>query len=198
MQAAAALIGTALALGSLAAALGLAWPAWPKLSGARPSTLWIAAGLVLAFAALAAFGRWSLLPAGAALIYLALTDLRRFSLPWAGLVTLAVAVGMDIALSPDTARERLSVGVVTGIFLFSLREWSGKPPKLGLGDVLLAGLAAALVGWRVAVVMLALSAFAPLLLQRLTGRSGPVPFGFWLCLTTLVAGFVGALWETAA
>ncbi len=198
MQATAALIGTALALGSLAAALGLAWPAWPKLSGARPSTLWIAAGLVLAFAALASFGRWSLLPAGAALIYLALTDLRRFSLPWSGLLALAVAVGVDVALSPETARERLSVGVVAGIFLFSLREWSGKPPKLGLGDVLLAGMAAALVGWRVAVVMLALAAFAPLLLQRLTGRSGPVPFGFWLCLTTLVAGFVGALWEAAA
>jgi prepilin signal peptidase PulO-like enzyme (type II secretory pathway) len=114
------------------------------------------------------------------------------------LLALAVAVGVDVALSPETARERLSVGVVAGIFLFSLREWSGKPPKLGLGDVLLAGMAAALVGWRVAAVMLALAAFAPLLLQRLTGRSGPVPFGFWLCLTTLVAGFVGALWEAAA
>lgn len=197
MQAAAALTLAAAGLGALAAALGLAWPAWPKLSGARTSTLWIAAGLVLAFAALASFGRWSLLPAGAALIYLALTDLRRFSLPWAGLLALAVAVGVDIALSPDTARERLSVGVVTGIFLFSLREWSGKPPKLGLGDVLLAGMAAALVGWRVAVVMLAVAAFAPLLLQRLTGRSGPVPFGFWLCLVTLVAGLVGALLEAA-
>ena len=196
MQAAAALIDPrlsagalalgGLALGGLAAVLGLAWPAWPTLRGARPRFLWIAAGLVLVFAAGAAFGRWSLLPAGAALIYLALTDLRRFSLPWAGLAALALAVGLDIALHPETARERVGVGVVTGLYLFSIRHWSGKPPKLGLGDVLLAGFAAALVGWRVAVLMLALAAFAPLLLQRLQRREGPVPFGFWLSLTTLV------------
>lgn len=196
MQAVAALIAfplflAALALGGLAAVLGLSWPARPRLSGARPRTLWIAAGLVLAFAAGAAFTRWSLLPAGAVLVYLALTDLRRFSLPWAGLAALALAVGLDIALHPETARERLSVGGVTGLFLFSIRHWSGKPPKLGLGDVLLVGFAAALVGWRVAVPMLALAALAPLLLQRRQRREGPVPLGFWLSLATLLT--VGAV-----
>lgn len=191
MQAAASLIAAALALGALAAALGLAWPAWPRLTGARSRALWVAAGLVLAFAALAPFGRWSLLPAGAALIYLALTDLRRFSLPWAGLAALALAVGLDIALHLDTARERLFVGVVTGLLLFSIRHWSGKPPKLGFGDVLLAGMAAALVGWRGAMVMLALAAFAPLLLQSLQRRQGPVPFGFWLSLAALPFAFLG-------
>lgn len=192
MQTAAILIAAALALGALAAALGLAWPAWPKLTGARSRALWVAVGLVLTFAALAAFGRWSLLPAGAALIYLALTDLRRFSLPWAGLAALALAVGLDIALHPAAARERLGVGVVTGLFLFSIRHWSGKPPKLGFGDVLLAAMAAALVGWRVAAVMLALAAFAPLVMQRLQRREGPVPFGFWLSLTALPFAFLAA------
>lgn len=190
MQTAAALIAGASALGALAAVLGLSWPAWPKLSGARPLTLWIAVGLVLAMAVLAPFGRWSLLPPGAALIYLALTDLRRFSLPWAGLVALAVTVGFDLALHPQSARERLMVGVVTGLGLFSIRDWSGKPPRLGLGDVLLAGLAAALVGWRVAVLMLALAAFAPLLVQRLQRREGPAPLGFWIAATALPFAFL--------
>jgi prepilin signal peptidase PulO-like enzyme (type II secretory pathway) len=198
VQTAAALIDprlplAALALGGAAAGLGLAWPGRPKLTGARPHSLWTAAGLVLVFAAVAPLGRWSLLPAGAALIYLALTDLRRFSLPWAGLLALALAASLDIALHPETAAERLSVGVVTGLFLFSIRHWSGKPPKLGLGDVLLAGLAAALVGWRVAAPMLALAAFAPLMLQRLQRREGPVPFGFWLSLAALPAIGAAAL-----
>lgn len=190
MQAAAILIAGALALGNLAAVLGLAWPGWPRLTGARSRALWVAAGLVLGFAVLSPFGRWSLLPAGSALIYLALTDLRRFSLPWPGLVALAMATALDLALHPATAKHRLLVGVVAGIFLLTLRHWSGKPPKIGEGDAVLAGLAAALVGWRVAPAMMALAAFAPLLWQLATRRRGPVPFGFWLSLAALPAAFL--------
>ncbi|MDB5469153.1 MAG: hypothetical protein JWR84_713 [Caulobacter sp.] len=187
MQTTPALIAAALALGVPAAALGLAWPAWPKLAGAKPTTLWIAAGLVIAFAALAPFGRWSLLPAGAALIFLALTDLRRFSLPWPGLAALALALALDVALHPETAKERLLVGFISGVLLHSLRRWSGTPPKLGEGDAVLAGLAAALTGWRLAALMLSLAAFAPLLLQLVLRRKGPIPFGFWLSLAALPA-----------
>ena len=190
MQTTTALIAAALALGVIAAALGLAWPAWPKPGGAKASTLWIAAGLVIAFAALAPFGRWSLLPAGAALIYLALTDLRRFSLPWAGLAALALAVALDIGLHPQTVRERLLTGVIAGAALLALRDWTGKPPRLGVGDALLAGLTATLVGWRLAPLMMALAALAPLLLQMVLRRKGPVPFGFWLALAALPAAFL--------
>lgn len=184
MQTAAALIVTALGLGAPAAVLGLSWPAW-RLSGAKPSTLWVAAGLVLLLAALAPFGRWSLLPVGAALIYLALTDLRRFSLPWPGLLILAATVALDLALQPQSVVERLTTGLVTALLLFSLRHWSGKPPKLGFGDVILAGLVATLVGWRFAAPMLAVAALAPLLIQRVQRREGPVPFGFWIAVTAL-------------
>lgn len=187
MQAAAALSAAALALGTLGALLGLSWPGWPRVAGARPSTLWIAAGLVVAFAACAPFGRWSLLPAGAVLIFLALTDLRRFSLPTIGLTLLGMAVGLDLAQHPLTAWHRLLTGAVALFAFLALRRLSGKPPKLGFGDVLLAGLAAALIDWRLAPLAFALAALAPLALQRLTGRSGPVPFGFWLALATLPA-----------
>lgn len=191
MQAAAALSAAALALGALGAVLGLSWPGWPRLTGARPSSLWVAAGLVVAFAALAPFGRWSLLPAGAVLIFLALTDLRRFSLPAIGLTLLGLAVGLDLALHPLTAWHRLLAGAIALFTFLALRHLSGKPPKLGFGDVLLAGLAAALIDWRLAPVSFALAALGPLALQRLTGRSGPVPFGFWLSLATLLVAGMG-------
>ena len=186
MQAAAALIAAALALGVLAAALGLAWPG-RNPGGAKASTLWIAAALIIAFAVLAPFSRWSLLPAGAILIFLALTDLRRFSLPIAGLSLLGVAVTLDVLAHPMTAWHRLLVGAITLFAFLALRQLSGKPPRLGFGDVVLAGLAAILIDWRLAPLAFALAAFVPLALQRLTGRAGPVPFGFWLALATLVA-----------
>ncbi|RYF89089.1 MAG: hypothetical protein EON95_19360 [Caulobacteraceae bacterium] len=181
----------ALALGSLAAIFGLSWPARPRLTGTRRRTLWIAVALVVAFAVLTAFGRWSLLPAGAVLIFLALTDLRRFSLPLTGLALLGLAVALDLALHPQTAWHRLLTGGVALLAFLALRQLSGKPAKLGFGDVLLAGLAAGLIGWRLAPLAFALAALAPLALQRLTGRAGPVPFGFWLSFATLIAAAAG-------
>jgi prepilin signal peptidase PulO-like enzyme (type II secretory pathway) len=192
LQAAATLTAAALALGTLAAAFGLSWPAWPTLKGARPATLWVAGGLVIVLTVLAPFGRWSLLPAGAALVFLALTDLRRFSLPWIGLTLFGMALGLDLAQHPNTAWERLLTGAVALLAFLSLRQLSGKPPKLGAGDVLLAALAAALIGWRLAPLAFALAALSPLALQGLTGRRGPVPFGFWLSLATLPAAFLAA------
>jgi prepilin signal peptidase PulO-like enzyme (type II secretory pathway) len=190
VQAAATLIAAGLCLGGLAAALGLSWPARPKLTGARPATLWIAAGLVVALAALAPFGRWSLLPAGAVLVFLALTDLRRFSLPTFGLTVLGIALALDLNQDPSMAWERLLTGAVALFAFLAIRHVSGRPPKLGAGDVLLAGLAAALIGWRLAPLAFALAALAPLALQRLTRRGGPTPFGFWLALAALPAAFL--------
>lgn len=190
MQAAPALIGAALALGTAAAILGLAWPRLFRLTGVRPSTLWIAAGLAIALAALAPVGGWSLLPAGAVLVFLALTDLRRYSLPMIGLAILAMAVGLDLARTPPTAGERLLAGGAALVAFLAIRHFSGKPPKLGAGDVVLAAMAAALIGWRLAPVAFALAALAPLALQRVTGRAGPAPFGFWLALATLPAAFL--------
>lgn len=181
-----------MALGGVAAVLGLAWPAWPRLTGARSRAFWVATALVLVFAALAPFGRWSLLPAGAALVYLALTDLRRFSLPWLGLTLLGAAIALDIALSPHDAWPRLATGAVVLLAALTLRQLSGSQPRLGFGDVVLAALAAALLDWRLTPLVFALAALAPLTLQRLSGRSGPVPFGFWLCLATLIAAPLAA------
>lgn len=187
MQAAPTLIAAALALGGAAALFGLAWPAWPRPTGARPAFLWTALGLVLIYAALAPLGRWSLLPAGAVLIFLALADLRRFSLPTIGLVVLALAAALDLALQPQTAGPRLLTGAAAFLAFLALRQFTGSPPKLGMGDVLLAGLAALLIDWPLVPLAFALAALAPLVLQRLTRRTGPVPFGFWLSAATLIA-----------
>jgi prepilin signal peptidase PulO-like enzyme (type II secretory pathway) len=60
-------------------------------------------------------------------------------------------------------------------------------PGLGEGDVMLAACLGALVGWRLAPMVVSAAALAALLALVLTGRRGPVPFGFWLCASAAPA-----------
>ncbi|HZZ88278.1 MAG TPA: prepilin peptidase [Caulobacteraceae bacterium] len=147
-----------------------------------------AAGLVAGVAAAAAsqlsVQAWTF-ALGLTLAYVALVDLRRFSIPIAGLAALAVEVALALTREPtlEARLARLATGAVLALALELLRRFAarGRRSGLGGGDVLLAALLGALVGWRYAAPMVAAAALAPLGVQALRRRSGPVAFGAWLC-----------------
>jgi leader peptidase (prepilin peptidase) / N-methyltransferase len=156
----------------------------------------LAGGLAAAAAAQPLVGAW-IFAVALTLTYIALVDLRRFSIPAWGLGVLALEVALALAAEPamDDKLARLAAGAALGLGFETLRRLvrRGGRPGLGVGDVLLAGLFGALVGWRLAAPMACLAALAPLAIQRISRRSGPVPFGFWLSLS---AGLCLALVET--
>jgi leader peptidase (prepilin peptidase)/N-methyltransferase len=124
---------------------------------------------------------------GLTLGYIALVDLRRFSIPIAGLFALAAEVALALLVQPSTEERfaRLATGAALVLALELLRRVAtrGVRPGLGGGDVLLSGLLGALVGWRFAAPMVALAALAPLAIQAIGRRRGPTPFGAWLCVS---------------
>jgi leader peptidase (prepilin peptidase)/N-methyltransferase len=147
-----------------------------------------AAGLVSGLAAALqpslSLAAWSF-GLGLALSYVALVDLRRFSIPWWGLGALALGLGLAVAAEPTTGAQvaRLATAGALAVAFEALRRFGGRGGRrlgLGAGDVLLAALLGGLVGWRLAAPMVSLGALAPLTLQFIQRRSGPTPFGFWL------------------
>jgi prepilin signal peptidase PulO-like enzyme (type II secretory pathway) len=144
------------------------------------------AGLICGIAAAAAdrpaMQAW-IFAVGMTLIYIALVDLRRFSIPSAGIASLGIEAALALILS-SRAEERLATGAVLALALAALRRFSGRGKRAGLGggDILLAGLLGVLVNWRLAAPMVALAAVAPLAVQLVRRKSGPVPFGFWLSI----------------
>ncbi len=180
--------------GLLAGLLGGLFAArWPRLP--TPATLKLAAprilalgagfGLVSGLAVLAHPLDYWLIPAGAVLAYLGLTDLRRFSIPLPGLALLALLAAIDLWQGGERL-ERLATGIVIALVLETLRRL-GRRQGLGAGDVVLAGLLGVLVNWRLASAMIAAAALAPLAIQAVSRRRGPTPFGFWLSLAGLAA-----------
>jgi leader peptidase (prepilin peptidase)/N-methyltransferase len=144
----------------------------------------LASGIAAAAAAAPAVQLW-IFALGLTLTYIALVDLRRFSIPIRGLAALAAELLLLLVFGTqmDDGLTRLASGGALALGLETLRRFVGRPgrPGLGAGDVLLAGVVGALVGWRLAAPVVALAALAPLLLQGLRRKSGPTPFGFWLC-----------------
>jgi prepilin signal peptidase PulO-like enzyme (type II secretory pathway) len=148
-----------------------------------------AAGLVGGIAAAATadlrVGGWAFAVA-LTLTYVALVDLRRFSIPLWGLAALAVEAALAVAVEPtmEARLARLAAGGVLALAFETLRRLvrRGGRAGLGAGDVMLAGLLGVLVNWRLAAPMVALAALAPLAVQTIGRKSGPVPFGFWLSL----------------
>jgi leader peptidase (prepilin peptidase)/N-methyltransferase len=146
-----------------------------------------AAGLAsgLAAAAAAEPGRqlW-IFAVGLTLTYIALVDLRRFSIPAFGLAALGLEALLAIIAAPSMEAKlaRLATGGALALGFETLRRFArrGRRAGLGVGDVLLAGLLGALVSWRLAAPMVSLAALTPLAVQRLNRKSGPVAFGFWL------------------
>jgi leader peptidase (prepilin peptidase)/N-methyltransferase len=124
---------------------------------------------------------------GLTLAYVALVDLRRFSIPWWGLAALALELALAIAAEPtlEARLATLATGGALALAFEVLRRFAGRGGRrgLGVGDVLLAALLGGLVGWRLAAPMVSLAALAPLAIQALRRRFGPTPFGFWLSLS---------------
>jgi leader peptidase (prepilin peptidase) / N-methyltransferase len=153
----------------------------------------LAGGVAAAAAAPPLVGAW-ILAVALTLTYVALVDLRRFSIPAWGLAALAVEAALAIAAEPSMEAKlaRLATAGVLALAFETLRRLvrRGGRSGLGVGDVMLAGLLGALVSWRLAAPMVALAALAPLGLQAIMRKSGPVPFGFWLSIATgLVLAF---------
>jgi len=145
-------------------------------------------GVAAAAAAQPVLQAW-IFAVGLTLAYIALVDLRRFSIPAWGLAALALEAALALAAAPSTAAAlaRLATGALLALALETLRRFGrrGRRAGLGGGDVMLAGLLGVLLSWRLAAPMVGLSALAPLAVQRFAGKSGPVPLGFWL---SIVAG----------
>ena len=148
-----------------------------------------AAGLVSGVAAAAAsqplIQAW-IFAVGLTLTYIALVDLRRFSIPAWGLAALGLEAALAVAVTPSTEERlaRLSAGGVLALALETLRRFSRRGARAGLGggDVMLAGLLGTLVSWRLAAPMVGLAALAPLAVQLVNRKSGPVALGFWLSI----------------
>jgi prepilin signal peptidase PulO-like enzyme (type II secretory pathway) len=126
---------------------------------------------------------------GLTLTYIALVDLRRFSIPIFGLAALAIEAALALAAAPSTEVRlaRLATGAAVALALEVLRRFVRRGARSGLGggDVALAGLLGVLLSWRLAAPMVGLAALAPLGVQRITRKTGPAPLGFWL---SIVAG----------
>jgi len=132
---------------------------------------------------------------GLTLTYLALVDLRRFSLPVAGLVALGGEAVVLLAASPDELFARLATGGVLALVFAVLSRMrpGGRRAGLGEGDVVLAGLLGVLVSWRLAAPMICLATLPPILAQYPWRKSHPTPLGFWLNLSAAVVLLAGRL-----
>jgi leader peptidase (prepilin peptidase)/N-methyltransferase len=148
----------------------------------------LVSGVAAAVASEPAVQAW-IFAVGLTLTYIALVDLRRFSIPALGLGALALEAALALAVTPTTEGKlaRLATGGALALALETLRRFArrGRRPGLGGGDVMLAGLLGVLLNWRLAAPMVSLAALAPLAVQRVNRKSGPVPLGFWL---SIVAG----------
>jgi leader peptidase (prepilin peptidase) / N-methyltransferase len=173
---------------------------WLALRGRRPCCggripvvypLGEAAGLLAGVAAALQpnplTGAWTF-ALGLALAYVALVDLRRFSIPWWGLAALALELSLALATDATVGAKlaRLATGGALALAFEALRRLFGRGGRagLGVGDVMLAGLLGGLVDWRLAAPMVSLAALAPLAIQYVRRKRGAVPFGFWLSVST--------------
>jgi leader peptidase (prepilin peptidase)/N-methyltransferase len=136
---------------------------------------------------------------GMTLAYVALVDLRRFRIPTAGLVALALEAVAVVLAEPQTDERlaRLATGAVLALVFELLRRLvrRGGRPGLGEGDVMLAGILGVLVNWRLAAPMVCVAALAPLAIQLARRKYGLTPLGLWLSISTglfLLAPLVNA------
>ena len=144
-----------------------------------------------------------LLGAGLALLVIAIAaiDARRFIIPnELTLAALALALVQAAVLDPTPAMAILQAalrGLALGLIFFAIRETYSRLRSrdgLGLGDVKLAGVAGAWLGWTaipIAVEIAALSALALYLVRYLSGRplraAQRIPFGLFLAPAIWIA-----------
>jgi leader peptidase (prepilin peptidase)/N-methyltransferase len=145
----------------------------------------LATGLAAALAPSLAIGLWGY-ALGMALAYVALVDLRRFRIPTAGLIALALLAGVAVVGEPQNEARlaRLATGATLALIFEVLRRLvrRGGRHGLGEGDVMLAGILGVVVNWRLAAPMVFVAAAAPLAIQFARRKYGPTPLGLWLCI----------------
>lgn len=152
-----------------------------------------AAGLLAGVAALVApslgAAVW-LYAVGMTLAYVALVDLRRFSIPTWGLVALAAEALVAVIAEPAMEEKlaRLGAGAVLALVFELLRRLVRRGGRAGLGegDVMLAGILGVLVNWRLAAPMVFAAALAPLAIQLARRKFGPTPLGLWLSISAAI------------
>jgi prepilin signal peptidase PulO-like enzyme (type II secretory pathway) len=124
---------------------------------------------------------------GMTLAYVALVDLRRYRIPTAGLIVLALEAGILLVAQPQSEQRlaRLATGAVLALVFEVLRRLVRRDGRAGLGegDVMLAGILGVLVNWRLAAPMVFVAAAAPLAIQFARRKFGPAPLGLWLCIS---------------
>jgi leader peptidase (prepilin peptidase)/N-methyltransferase len=149
----------------------------------------LAAGVAALFAPSLGAAVW-LYAVAMTLAYVALVDLRRFSIPTWGLAALAVEAVIAVIAEPRTEEKlgRLATGAVLALVFELLRRLVRRGGRAGLGegDVMLAGILGVLVNWRLAAPMVFVAALAPLAIQLARRKFGPTPLGLWLSIS---AGF---------
>ena len=107
----------------------------------------------------------------------------------------AIVLAAQVALSPDRALEWIGASLAASLFLFAALV--AHPAGMGMGDVKLALLLGAALGWNVAVGMMlgmlfAMGAAAVLVARHGTkARKMAIPFGPFLALGAIVALFAG-------
>ncbi len=155
----------------------------------------VTVGLPLLFAALAWPGGDGALAAclfAAVLVLLAVVDLEQRRLPN---VVVLPALAAAVALSDDPLAAALVAAGAFGAFLslWALGRYVYGPGALGMGDVKLAALLGAALGWPAGGyalllgVLLAGGFAAWLLLSRRAGRGALLPYGAFLALGGLIA-----------
>jgi leader peptidase (prepilin peptidase)/N-methyltransferase len=135
------------------------------------------------------------------MLAIAVIDARRFIIPnELTLAALVLALVQAAVLDPDPAVAVLQAvlrGAALALIFFAIRETYAKlrgRDGLGLGDVKLAGVAGAWLGWTaipIAVEIAALSALALYLVRYLSGRplraTQRIPFGLFLAPAIWIA-----------
>ena len=122
---------------------------------------------------------------GAALIYAALVDLRRFVIP-AQAIALVAALGLaehlrrvDLPALMDGVIGAVGVAAVFET-LRRVSALGGGKPRMGAGDGLLAAALALWIGWQGVPLLVAAAALGALLVLAFRRRRGVVSFGLWL------------------
>lgn len=178
--------------------------AWWVVSPLGPaSDIVVAAGVwgLLAGALLLAAHLWL----GAASIALTAIDLETHRLPnaivYPGYVVAAVGLGAPAALAGDLERLGIMAAGAGILFAAYLVMWFAWPGGMGMGDVKLAGVLGAFLGFA-GWSALAVGAFAAfvlgglvsigLLLAKRVSRKGGIPFGPWMIAGAWVGLVLGA------
>jgi leader peptidase (prepilin peptidase) / N-methyltransferase len=165
------------------------------LRSPAPAVVVALAVVVLAFAALPLAHALVAALAGATLVVISAIDIERGIIPnRIVLPATAIVLVAQIALFPDRAGEWALAAIVAALFFLIPNVLSRK--LMGMGDVKLALLLGAALGWQVAgAVALAFVCVFPvalLVLARggLAARKTTIPFGPFLSLGALIMLFV--------